>query len=273
MPTRVCSPRPIGAICVDRRRAGGARPRTDPRVGLKPGFKDAGVAARNMELVSSLPKPAGFFDPKQPAGAPAANGRRCEAAGPRRAPPARRGTQRPPAKPRRTSRPPPERPRSRRPDFANSDLAFSGSTCSSATSTASTPTTSRTRRSRGCSRRSSARAARATSRFTATCCSCRSSRRAAARLRHAGRRTAVSAERFRGVRIFDITDMRKPKQVAAVQTCRGSHTHTLVPIPNDKENLYVYGSGTGAVRSGEELAGCSARIRRRTRTPRSSAST
>ena len=69
---------------------------------------------------------------------------------------------------------------------------------------------------------------------------------------------AVSAERFRGVRIFDITDVKKPRQVAAVQTCRGSHTHTLVATPNDKANLYVYGSGTGTVRAGEELAGCSA---------------
>ena len=60
----------------------------------------------------------------------------------------------------------------------------------------------------------------------------------------------VSAERFRGVRVFDITDVRKPKQVAAVQTCRGSHTHTLVTNPNDKANLYVYGSGTGTVRAG-----------------------
>ena len=67
----------------------------------------------------------------------------------------------------------------------------------------------------------------------------------------------VSAERFRGIRIFDISDVRKPKQVAAVQTCRGSHTHTLVADPKDKANLYVYGSGTGTVRSAEELAGCS----------------
>ena len=68
---------------------------------------------------------------------------------------------------------------------------------------------------------------------------------------------AVSNERFRGVRVFDITDVRKPKQVAAVQTCRGSHTHTLVTNPKDTENLYVYGSGTGTVRAGEELSGCS----------------
>src|SRR5690349_21346409 len=38
---------------------------------------------------------------------------------------------------------------------------------------------------------------------------------------------SVSKDRFRGVRIFDVTDMAHPKQVAAVQTCRGSHTHTL----------------------------------------------
>jgi len=66
----------------------------------------------------------------------------------------------------------------------------------------------------------------------------------------------VSAERFRGVRIFDITDLDHPKQVAAVQTCRGSHTHTLVTDPNDPENVYIYVSGTSVVRSGSELAGC-----------------
>ena len=64
-------------------------------------------------------------------------------------------------------------------------------------------------------------------------------------------------DRFRGVRIFDITDITKPKQVAAVQTCRGSHTHTLVVDPNDKNNVYIYVSGTGFVRQAEELAGCS----------------
>jgi hypothetical protein len=68
----------------------------------------------------------------------------------------------------------------------------------------------------------------------------------------------VSAERFRGIRIFDISDLRKPRQVAAVQTCRGSHTHTLVADPKDTGHIYVYGSGTGSVRSPEELADCSA---------------
>jgi hypothetical protein len=68
---------------------------------------------------------------------------------------------------------------------------------------------------------------------------------------------AAQADRFRGVRIFDISDIRNPKQVAAVQTCRGSHTHTLVVDPNDKNNVYIYVSGTSFVRQTEELAGCS----------------
>jgi hypothetical protein len=68
---------------------------------------------------------------------------------------------------------------------------------------------------------------------------------------------AASKDRFRGVRIFDISDIKAPKQVAAVQTCRGSHTHTLVLDPNDKNNVYIYVSGTSFVRQDEELPGCS----------------
>ena len=68
---------------------------------------------------------------------------------------------------------------------------------------------------------------------------------------------AAQKDRFRGVRIFDISDIQNPKQVAAIQTCRGSHTHTLVVDPNDKNNVYIYVSGTSFVRQGEELAGCS----------------
>ena len=64
-------------------------------------------------------------------------------------------------------------------------------------------------------------------------------------------------DRFRGVRIFDISDIKNPRQVAAVQTCRGSHTHTLVVDPKDKDNVYLYVSGTSFVRQPEELAGCS----------------
>src|SRR5713101_353918 len=68
---------------------------------------------------------------------------------------------------------------------------------------------------------------------------------------------AAQKDRFRGVRIFDISDIKSPKQVAAVQTCRGWHTHTLVLDPNDKNNVYIYVSGTSFVRQNEELAGCS----------------
>lgn len=64
----------------------------------------------------------------------------------------------------------------------------------------------------------------------------------------------VSAERFRGLRIFDIADLTRPKQVGAVQTCRGSHTHSIVSA-NDRK-IVVYNSGTSSVRSNEELEGC-----------------
>jgi LVIVD repeat len=64
--------------------------------------------------------------------------------------------------------------------------------------------------------------------------------------------------RMRGVRIFDISNLDNPVQVATVQTCRGSHTHTLLKSPRDRKNIYVYVSGTQAVRSPLELAGCKA---------------
>jgi hypothetical protein len=71
------------------------------------------------------------------------------------------------------------------------------------------------------------------------------------------RMPSAQKDRFRGVRIFDISDIKNPKQVAAVQTCRGSHTHTLVLDPKDPDNVYIYVSGTSFVRQPEELAGCS----------------
>ena len=66
----------------------------------------------------------------------------------------------------------------------------------------------------------------------------------------------VSSERFRGVRVFDISDIRNPKLVANVQTCRGSHTHTVLESPTDKDNIYIYVSGSSGTRSAEELPGC-----------------
>ena len=66
----------------------------------------------------------------------------------------------------------------------------------------------------------------------------------------------MSRDRIRGLRIFDITDIDNPKYLANVQTCRGSHTHTVVDDPNDKDNVYVYISGTSGIRPSEELARC-----------------
>jgi hypothetical protein len=69
-------------------------------------------------------------------------------------------------------------------------------------------------------------------------------------------RETVSSERIRGLRIFDITNIDDPKYLANVQTCRGSHTHTVVHDPRDANNIYVYISGTSGIRPSEELARC-----------------
>ena len=74
----------------------------------------------------------------------------------------------------------------------------------------------------------------------------------------------ISTERFRGLRIFDISNLERPIQVGQVQTCRGSHTHSVVA--SDDERIIVYNSGTSNVRKEEELAGCVGNIAGDTRT-------
>jgi hypothetical protein len=69
--------------------------------------------------------------------------------------------------------------------------------------------------------------------------------------------STVSQERLRGIRIFDITNVEEPEYVSNVQTCRGSHTHSVLKDPEDDENVYVYVSGSAPVRPNEELPGCS----------------
>ena len=71
-----------------------------------------------------------------------------------------------------------------------------------------------------------------------------------------GVQETVSPIRMRGVRIFDITDIKTPKLIANVQTCRGSHTHTVLEDPKDKANVYIYVSGSSGIRPAAELAGC-----------------
>ncbi|NNM33010.1 MAG: hypothetical protein HKO53_08075, partial [Gemmatimonadetes bacterium] len=68
---------------------------------------------------------------------------------------------------------------------------------------------------------------------------------------------AVSHHRLRGIRIFDISDIRNPEYISNVQTCRGSHTHTVLEDPDDPDNVYIYVSGSAPVRPAEELEGCS----------------
>jgi hypothetical protein len=222
----------------------------DPRVGLKPGLRDAGQAARNMELVASLPKPDGFFDPKAPGGEPTE---------PERTTPEGSTDDATPAadQPAGSSQMPQRSPNGL--SFANSDLAFSGSLVfignfngfnSYDIETAKKP---QLFASVVCPGGQGDLSVHGNLLFMSV-----EQTRARIDCGTQGVTETVSTERFRGVRIFDISDVKHPKQIAAVQTCRGSHTHTLVTDPKDPANLYIYGSGTGTPRVGEELAGCSA---------------
>jgi hypothetical protein len=245
---------------------------SDPRAKLKPGFKDAGVVARNLELVATMPKPPGFFDPKEPAGTATPpespegrGGSGSGGSGSEATPPAGSGNTSG-AKP--GSQPPgAEEGRGGRGgaggggggglNFANSDLAFAGqhmfmgSFHGFNTYDIENPRRPRLLASIVCPGGQGDVSVHGNLLFMSV-----EQTRGRIDCGVNGVTETVSAERFRGVRIFDITDISKPKQVAAVQTCRGSHTHTLVTDPKDKGNIYVYGSGTGTVRSGDELSGC-----------------
>jgi hypothetical protein len=215
----------------------------DPRVGLKAGWQDAGVAIRNMEHVANLPKPSGFFDPLAPAGSVS-----------QPEPPP--GTpQQPRQEPAPGTPPPPPPPGS---GFTNSDIAFSGQHVVVGNyhgfnffdiENARKP---RLLASIVCPGGQGDVSVHGNLLFMSV-----EQTRGRLDCGTQGVVAPASTERFRGVRIFDITDLKNPKQIAAVQTCRGSHTHTLVTSPTDKNNIYIYGSGTGQVRPGEELAGCS----------------
>src|SRR4051812_19633242 len=217
----------------------GAQSTNDPRVGLKAGLHDAGEAIRGLERVASLSNPSGFFDPKQPAGAPT---------------PAEPPPNAPPPDPNA----PPDPRFANMLAFANSDLAFSGTHLFMGsfhgfnTFDIERPTKPKLAASIVCPGGQGDVSVHGNLLFMSV-----EQTRGRLDCGTQGVATPVSAERFRGVRIFDISDLAKPRQVAAVQTCRGPHTHTLVTDPKDPANLYVYGSGTSSVLSGEELAGCS----------------
>ncbi|CAN5665239.1 hypothetical protein BH24ACI5_BH24ACI5_17040 [soil metagenome] len=215
---------------------------TDPRVGLRAGLKDAGVAALHMELIVNLPKPQGFFDPKAPAGVPTE-------------------PETPESPPAATEKPQTQKPPSGRGgalDFANSDLAFSGNHLFIGNFSGfnvydiANPAKARLVASVVCPGGQGDVSIRGNLLIMSV-----EENRGRIDCGTSGVEETVSPVRFRGIRIFDVTDVKKPTQLAAVQTCRGSHTHTLLEDPDDKENLYVYGSGTGSPRSPDELAGCS----------------
>ena len=221
----------------------------DPRIGLKPGFRDAGQTALNIELVSTLPKPDGFFDPKAPAGAPTPPERPADAATPDADTPAQ-------DRPGPAAAQPPQAGAGLA--FGNSDLAFGGDRMFVGNFNGFNAYVIENARkpqlvsSVVCPGGQGDLSVHGNLLFMSV-----EQTRGRVDCGTGGVAQPISKERFRGVRIFDISDIRKPRQIAAVQTCRGSHTHTLIVDPKDTANVYIYNSGTGVVRSSEELAGCS----------------
>ncbi|HEX2139534.1 MAG TPA: DUF305 domain-containing protein [Woeseiaceae bacterium] len=220
---------------------------SDPRAGLAAGLHDAGQAMMNMELLVSLPKPAGFYDPDNPAELPprllqADTEKADEPAGDAEDPEEQPGD---------------EEARTPLLSFANTDIAFAGDIM--VTGSYHGFNVYRLREEG------------APEHLSSVVCPggqgdvsivgdllFMSAQEERGRLDCGlqGVTEKVSAERFRGLRIFDISDLARPKQVGAVQTCRGSHTHSVVAGPGDDGKIIVYNSGTSTVRAEEELEGC-----------------
>jgi uncharacterized protein (DUF305 family) len=224
---------------------------SDPRVHLKAGFRDAGEASFYLELVGALPKPEGFFDPHAAAGLPVPP-EHDEGEEEPKASSASEG-----AGKENESTDSPRRKRNIM-AFANSDLAFArnllfeGSFHGFNTYSVEDPRVPRLLGSVVCPGGQGDLSVVGNLLIMSV-----EETRGRLDCGLQGIAEPISGERFRGIRIFDISDVRAPKQVAAVQTCRGSHTHTVVTDPDDEGNVYVFGSGTSSVRPGEELAECS----------------
>ena len=230
----------------------------DPRAGLKAGFEDAGRAILNLALLASVPRPPGFFDPENPASLPP---EQPEDDAPEDAPEdvgedAGNGGKEPEAEGDEEDEED-EEDWERRPllSFSNTDMAFrddilfagsyhgfniyrlDGEGAAEQLSSVVCPggqgdvsvvgdllilSVEETRGRVDCGLE--------------------------------GIAEDVSSDRFRGIRIFDVADLSRPVQVGAVQTCRGSHTHSVVAA--DDEKIIVYNSGVGMVREEDELTGC-----------------
>ncbi len=239
----------------------------DPRASLAPGFRDAGEAILNLEKVASLPKPPGFFDPRNPSGVPPIK-------------PPKDDEEDKDAKDKAEAEDAPEEPdaaedgdeareddqsnedtewgeRSPLLSFSNTDLAFSKDVMVVGNYHGFNIYRLRDNR--------------APDLISSVVCpggqgdvsivgdllimSVEQTRgRVDCGLQ--GVPDDISKDRFRGLRIFDISNLRRPVQVGQVQTCRGSHTHSVVSGPDEDGKIIVYNSGTASVRDEEELEGC-----------------
>mgnify|MGYP000648380627 FL=1 len=223
---------------------------SDPRVGLAAGFRDAGEASLNMQLVATLPKPAGFFDPERPSGLSARRLEELEAEA--------SASGNAPETPTDEEDDENADPRPALLSFSNTDLLFSGDYLIAGnyhgfnTYDISNPDSPEHIASVVCPGGQGDVSLVGDLMIMSV-------QEVRGRLDCGleGVPESVSNDRVRGIRIFDVSDFRNPTQVAAVQTCRGSHTHTVAQEADENGNIYVYVSGTSRVRDDEELAGCS----------------
>ena len=231
---------------IDRMNATLATLSTDPRATLKPGFRDAGEAISNMRHVVALQKPAGFFDPENPA---------------QLQPIKERDKSKDEAKntSRRDGDEQEDEPqfgeRGSLLSFAFTDMAFSGDTMVAGsyhgfnTYRLGQDGVPQLISSVVCPGGQGDVSIAGNLLVMSV-----EDRRGRIDCGLEGVDDKVSDERFRGLRIFDISDITRPKQVGLVQTCRGSHTHSIVDA--DDRRLIVYNSGTSYVRDSEEVPGC-----------------
>lgn len=241
----------------------------DPRVGLAAGFRDAGEASLNMTLVASLPKPAGFFDPDNPAGLPVSRLEELEAEelDPDAEPPADQDAQSNASRATGQAAEVPVEaeeedenadPRPALLSFSNTDLLFSGDYLIAGnyhgfnTYNIRNPASPELLSSVVCPGGQGDVSLVGDLLIMSV-----QETRGRLDCGLEGVPEANSQERIRGIRIFDVSDYSQPMQVGAVQTCRGSHTHTVVSEPDNGGSFFVYVSGTSSVRDDEELAGCS----------------
>lgn len=223
---------------------------SDPRVGLAAGFRDAGEASLNMQLVATLPKPAGFFDPERPSGLSARRLEELEAEA--------IASGNAPETPTDEEDDENADPRPALLSFSNTDLLFSddyliaGNYHGFNTYDISNPDSPEHIASVVCPGGQGDVSLVGDLMIMSV-------QEVRGRLDCGleGVPESVSNDRVRGIRIFDVSDFRNPTQVAAVQTCRGSHTHTVAQEADENGNIYVYVSGTSRVRDDEELVGCS----------------